>query len=250
MRIDHINSNFHPREFIHNNINYRIKTSEAIGYFKMNQVFVLEQIRFNDTIKFSDVSKDIMLLKYDIWYDWLNEIEQIILKRYNCDLKQIKKEIIEDSRIRKIYYEDSLKNNFEGRDLEYIEFWINEHSFVYTYFIEKINELDENIKKEDFFIQLTKLTTEILRRTLYELQELEVLFNHSDQKVNLCIDNVCIELIKRGIVKFDEKIDRYSSIREINSVVIKNYSDAKNLSIACNLPFKILKHRKIDYTIL
>ena len=239
---------FHPRKFVHNNINFRIKTSEAFSYFKMNQAFILKQMTYNTKFEFSLVAKDIMLLKYDVWYDWLNETEQILLT--SCaERAEIKNDIIDSARQRKIYYEKTLRENFAGHDLEFINFWINIHNKVYDLLEEKILKINDLFSKEDFFFEITRITSNILKRTLYELQELETIFFDKGD-VNLCVDNICIEIFRKDPSFIREKINSYLEIKHFNNIVIKNYSDIDDLSIICDNVLELLKEKNIEYYII
>ncbi len=240
------NVNFHPRKFIHNNIEFRIRTSEAISTYKLNQAFVLNQAAYNKHFKFSSLSKDILLLKFDVWYDWLNEVEQILLKSKN-DIKI--KEILKAAQDRKEYYEKTLRNNFEGADLEFINFWIEIHDKVYELMIKKILNLQMNVSKGDLFFNITKILSNVMKRTLYELQELETIISDRGA-VNICVDNICIEIFKKDFNFFKEKILKYQNIKKFNSVVIKNYSDSDNLEISCEKALEYLKENNIEYIII
>ena len=244
----HESAPFHPRKFIHNNIDFRTKTSDAISMFKAGQSFVLKQMAHNTKFEFSLVSKDIMLLKYDVWYDWLNEVEQILLT--SCESREeIKKDILESAKQRKKYYENTLLENFTGRDLEIIKTWINIHEKIYHMLEEKILDVSDSLDIGDLFFEIARFTSSILRRTLYELQELEtVFFDRGD--VNLCVDNICMKLFKKSPDIILEKIDIYLKIKKFNKVIIKNYSDIEELEIVCDRMLKELQKRNIEYYII
>lgn len=239
---------FHPRKFIHNNINFRIKTSEAIYRFKLDQSFILNQMINNNRFEFSPLSRDIMLLKYDVWYDWINEIEQLLLQSKE-DIPTIKTTTKELSKDRKIYYENTLRDNFDDEDLEYINFWIDSHEEVYNLLEKKISDIREDISKEDMFIEITRITSNIMKRTLYELQEIESLFFDRGD-VNICVDNICVEIFKNDINIFRNKIESFLKIKPINRVVIKNYSDIDGLELFCEQAINILNERNIDFYII
>jgi len=239
------NQYFHPRKFIHNNINFRIKTSEAMNLFKMNQTFVLKQMTYNFKFEFSLVSKDIMLLKYDVWYDWLNEVEQLLLSS-NKSREDNKKDILKLSLERKKYYEKTLKENFAGDDLKFVNFWIEIHERVYFLLEDKIKNISSLLKKEDFFFEISRITSNVMKRTLYELQELETIFFDKGE-INICIDNIFIEILKRDLDFFKNKINKYQNIKNFKCVVIKNYSDVDDLEIVCEKAFNYLKEKNISY---
>lgn len=239
---------FHPRKFTHNNINFRIKTSEAISMFKAKQAFVLKQMPYNTKFEFSLVAKDIMLLKYDVWYDWLNEVEQILLT--SCESrKEIKNSILIVARQRKIYYENTLLENFTGKDLKLIKMWIDIHEKVYNLLEEKILKTNDSLSNGDLFFEITRITSNILKRTLYELQELEtIFFDRGD--VNFCVDNICVEIFKKSPDIIIEKIDEYLKIKKFDKIVIKNYSDVDDLEIVCEKMLSTLQNKNIEYYII
>jgi len=249
MRNIEVSKYFHPRKFIHNNIKFRIQSSESISLFKIQQAFILKQMYSNANFEFSIVSKDIMLLKYDIWYDWINEIEQLIL----CDMKnnilEIKSKIIKLARERKKYYEELLRENFKDRELEFINFWIDSHEKIYTLLEEKISNIDDNLDKGIFFSSIVNIISSILKRTLYEIQELETIF-FQDIDVNICIDNIYIEIFKKDPTIFEEKIKDFMKIKKFNKIIIKNYSDIDNLEVACTRVLNLLKENNIKYYII
>jgi len=242
------NRYFHPRKFIHNNINFRIKTSEAMNLFKANQTFVLKQMTYNSKFEFSMVSKDIMLLKYDVWYDWLNEVEQLLLGS-DISREDNKRDILELASERKKYYEDTLRENFAGDDLKFVNFWIEIHEKLCSLLKDKIKNISSLLKKEDFFFEITRITSNVMRRTLYELQELETIFFDSGE-VNICIDNICIEISKKDVNFFKDKINKYQNIKKFKRVVIKNYSDIDDLEIIYENALDYLKEQNISYYII
>jgi len=249
MRQEELNNYFHPRKFIHNNIKFRIQSSEDISLFKIQQAFILKQMYSNTNFEFSTVSKDIMLLKYDIWYDWINEIEQLLLCDEKNNIIEIKSKIIDLARERKRYYEELLRENFKGKELEFINFWIDTHEKVYNLLEEKINNIDDNLDKSILFSSIVNSTSSTLKRTLYEIQELETIF-FQDTDVNICIDNICIEIFRKDPNIFEEKIKDFTKIKKFNKITIKNYSDIDSLEIICEKVLDFLKENNIKYYII
>jgi len=67
-------------EYAQNNINFRIVSSHTISKFKEAQAFDFNEINtaeYKD--KFSKSTREIVLIEYDYWFNFLLEVERYFL---------------------------------------------------------------------------------------------------------------------------------------------------------------------------
>lgn len=238
----------HPRKFIRNNIEYRISCSKSIAAFKNSQEFILNQMAFNPYHKFTNIAKEILLLKYDIWYDYINEIEQYILCNFNLDVEVLLENIVKLSDKRADYYHNTLEVNFTSEvDIFYIEKWKEQHNYIYDFLVLEIQKLPK-CNPTTIFKKIVELLNKVMNHTLYELQELDVLI-YSDETPGISIDNICIHLHKKEHLFLIDKIKRYQEIRKFDSIIIKNQT-SNDIELKCEIFFGELEKLGLKYSII
>lgn len=219
----------HPREYVANNIEYRIASAGAIAKYKQSQAFVLSELAFNPFHKFSFVAKEILLLKYDIWFDFLCDVEQYFLVHPELN-KDVIENIIEMSDSRERYYIETMRANKGTFKADYTDTWIEQHSKVYDLVKGKLRDMHIT-NPSSFYVAMSALFTEILTHTLYELQELDVIF-YSDDIPVFNMDKTCFSYKQfTGHCLICERIEAYQKLRPFNDVIIKKY-------ISDDIPFE------------
>jgi len=240
----------HPREFVQNNIEYRISSCTSLVSFKKNQEFILNQMAFNPFHKFSKISKEILLLKYDVWYDFLNETEQYILCNFTMDAEELIEGLISLSNERVVYYYDLLASEFTADiEVQYLQEWNKQHSKIYDYLVMKIREL-KNQSPTIIFRRTVDILNDVMAHTLYELQEIDVLLFSEDETPGISIDDICVYLHSKDNKFLFNKIKDYQAIRPFSKMVIKNQTQ-ENLENKCHIFFSHLaKENNIEYIII
>lgn len=250
MRNDSCSLWFHPRGFVENNIKYRIASGAAIAKYKHSQAFLLSELSFNPFHDFSKVAKEVLLLKYDIWFDFLCEVEQFLLvaeKDSACD--GCVHRIIQMSDERVTYYEETMKQNPDIFNPEYLDMWLSIHAETYKLLVQNILDL-QDLKSHEFFSKMTEVLINTMNHTLYELQEIDVLF-FSEGDLQFNYDSVCCDFYDKfdGRMLIGETYDKFKEIRDTGHIIIKQYSDVA-------IPFSMtplkayLDDRKINYTVI
>jgi len=239
----------HPRKFIKNNIQYRIASSRALVNYKNAQVFLMSEVAFNPFHNFSNIAKEILLLKYDIWFDYLCEIEQYFLVEKGKYITEENVNIINElSDMRVSYYKRIMRENEDVFEPKYIEIWNEVHELVYGYLKETINDLID-LKKSEGFIKLTENVINVMNHSLYELYEIDVLF-FTKKEFIFNFDSICNDYVEIfGDSLIYEKIRIFRKIRKSDDVIIKEYDDA-HISFKESKTRQILKKEGINYKIL
>lgn len=239
----------HPREYVRNNIEYRISTANAISSFKRDQVFIMGEISYNPHHVFSDTAKEIMLLKYDVWYDYINEVEQYILCS-DGSISEMIHEVMLMSDARIDYYEEILRDNFtEQFQVEYIAQWTEYHNYIYNKLKKSVTSLkNADITKSQLFSKIVRMITKAMNHTLYELQELDVL-RFSNDSPSFNVDDTCIDIMQENKDAFLDRVYRFLEVRSFSNIIIKQQTDSSLTSI-CRRSIDILAERGISSVII
>jgi len=240
---------FHPRKFIENNIKYRISSGASIAKYKHSQAFLLTELSFNPYHEFSRIAKEILLLKYDVWFDFLCEVEQFLLVNSNKYIDEgCVRQIIDMSDERVAYYEETMGDNPDVFSEDYLATWKQVHEMSYNLLKENIREL-KDLNASEFFDGMTEKLINTMNHTLYELHECDVVF-FSDGILEFNLDSVCCTYHdKFGESLIVNKYDIYTKVRATDLILIKQYSDV-------NIPFnqtplkRILEEKQIKYKVV
>lgn len=240
----------HPREFVPNHIDFRISTAKSISHFKTAQGFILDQLSYNPYHTFSNIAKEILLLKYDVWFDFIVELEQCFLVNYDSASKEELLEIavkLSDKRVP--YYMSSLRKEFtDTTSREYINKWDIEHKNVYEYFVKEIRSHTTESPHALYRAIIYDLT-KVMNHTIYELQELDiVLFGENTPSFN--IDDVCYKINKDDPNYLIKKLHRYQDYRKgsFTKINLKNQTSS-DVSIVCKIWLGKLEDVGVTYTI-
>lgn len=225
MRQDTCSLWFHPRSFVENNVKYRIASSRAIAKYKHSQAFLLSELSFNPYHEFSREAKEIILLKYDIWFDFLCEVEQFLLVSHSETMtKDFIDFVISLSDERVEYYHETMISNEEVFERKFLSVWEEVHTEIYNLFKKNISEL-YNITTGEFFGKMTDLLINTMNHTLFEVHEIDILF-FTDGPLQFNFDSLCCDYKDAyGKTLVSKKIDIYFQVRKTEKIIIKQYTD-------------------------
>lgn len=215
---------FDSKKFLPNSIKFREVSSLCISKYKEAQAFALGELVNNPTHKFSKTAKEILLLKYDVWFRWLVEVEEM-LRRSNKDT-DIKSDIIKVSDELEAEYNKVLNNYCNIFDARYVDIWTKTHKLIYKYFKAKVLNTSTNDKGK-FMASITDMLIIIMDNTLFELHEIDNLIKGN--KVFVSFDDICLDYPKVMGTESCLLVDKLAVYKEYFpvvdvDVVIKDYS--------------------------
>ena len=243
-------------EFYPNNIQFRIQSSLAIEKYKNVQRYQLNQLA-NGKHKFGQETREVLLLKYDMWSRWLMEIEnlsiEIMSKRATdkVEVKDLTSFIDLSDKTSAVYTKIITSKHAEYFNQTMSGMWLTMHEQAYSYMIAEIKKL-AGYSFSMAFARMTDLLIEVLQYALVELYEIDVNFcKHST--CSLCDkseDEVCpaVESSAPTVLVFSdicEKVNHslgvklvmerakiYKDYFNIQNVYFKNYTD-REIPSAC-----------------
>ena len=217
--------NFHPRQFVGNNIEYRIGSSAALARFKESQSFLLNQLAMNPFHEFSRTAREILLFKFDVWFDFLCEVEQyILINQGECDFNDIRK--MADARRKYVY--KTLREETDSIEQEYLEVYIKSITSIKPYLEGSAKSIFKtDISPSSKFGALVDLAIQTISHILYVVQELDVIF-FSDRTPILNLDAMScgleIPFSDEGVICSSElRLIEYQKVRPFDELIIKNY---------------------------
>jgi len=226
------------RPFVPNNIGLRKITSLCISKYKEAQAAALYDLSSSPTHQFSDTAREVLLLKYDIWFKWIIEIEDVLRrKQLSEDTRQI---ILEISNALEEEYTSTVLQYKDIFDQKYIKVWIKVHSFLHKYLKVKITQISiKDISK--FMIEITDTLITVMHNTLFELHEIDSLFKGN--ALFISFDDICIDYHKilNNECLMAERLGVYDrSFSDLSKdIIIKDYSKSEILTTS---PTNTIKH--------
>ena len=240
---------FHPREYVGNNIEYRIGSSAALARFKETQSFILSQLAINPFHKFSVSAKEILLFKFDVWFDLLCEIEQYML------IKQ------SDATYEEIMVLAEQRSDYAYETLDKAD--CVESDFLKTYkelilILRPLHEetleslLATDISPSSKFGSIVDLGIRALNHVLYVVQELDVIY-YTDSTPMLNLDALSCDMVSpissTHICSAIKRIDAYRKIRYFDEIIIKDYVEFDRVFDRSRL-HEVLSERGIKYKLI
>lgn len=67
-----------------NNIRFRIVSSNSVAQYKMDQAFDFNELVNNADYSFSQESREILLLHYELWFRFIIRLERVLIKNGNA----------------------------------------------------------------------------------------------------------------------------------------------------------------------
>jgi hypothetical protein len=223
MKIREESHYFHPRPFVGNNIEYRIGCSAALARFKDSQSFILGQLAFNPFHTFSATAKEILLFKFDVWFDLLCEMEQYLLVRQN-NMKY--EDLLEMSEERQMYAYKTLLGA-EIIDQEFFKRYLEIMEPLKTYHENILKDLmTTDLNPASIFGATVDLAVRALNHILYVIQELDVvLYSENTPIINLDVLSCEITdpITSETYCPATERLKVYRSMRDFDEIIIKDY---------------------------
>lgn len=216
------------REFVANNIALREISSRCISKYKESQAFALNELQGNATHSFSKTAREILLLKYDTWFKWLIEVEDLV-RRYDkhqtdIAIAAIIIKISDDLEKEYIGILNAYPSVFEA---QFVKVWLQAHSFMYKYLRAKIMHFSTQDLRS-FFINITDTLIRVMDNTLFELHEIDNLFLNP-KEVFVSFDSICLDyrqVIQTGECLLVQRLGVYKKTfpETAQAVIIKDYS--------------------------
>lgn len=217
-------------EFYSNSIQFRVISSKQLEKFKNVQAFQLNQV-INGSYKFDETTREVVLLKYDMWSRWLYEIENLFIE-LNGDRTNTFK-VINDKHINYIvslidktsdFFMDIVKNKHpDNFNQDFINIWLEMHQIAHDYLTDSIYDL-LGINFNRAFGMIVDKIISVLQYSLVEIYELDNVSKNLD--AFLIIEDLSMSL-KRSTDKclLLERALIYKKHFDINTFYIKNYTD-------------------------
>ena len=213
---------FHPREFVGNNIDFRIGSSATLARFKDSQTYILNQLVFNPYHKFSTTATEILLLKYDLCFDCMCEVEQYLLVHMNKPLDQ--REIIGMSRMRIQYLKETLESVPNVVNPEYFEVWFKQHKLLHSHVEKSLKDtINLGMSPSHIFRALVDTMIKVINHTVFELQELDLIYFSNETPIFNVDELSCYIENENDDCPLFERIVKLQGIRPFNEIIIKDY---------------------------
>ena len=239
--------------FNSNCIEFRIQSAKAIEKFMNVQAFQLNQL-VNGKFYFAQDRREILLLKYDMWFRWLIEIENFFIELCGSKSNQEKTTSKKDlefiiklaDKTSKSYHNVILNVAPERFEEQFVKIWLKIHSFSYNYMIEELKDL-EHLSFAKAFNIIVDILVYVMQYTLIEIYELDSLFCQKISECEFCehgelcpknkrdehdqIPFLIIGPISKNCIKNSFKclpIKRliiYKEYFDIKEIYFKNYTD-------------------------
>lgn len=222
--------------FYPNSVEFRIVSSKALEKFKNVQSFQLNQL-VNGKFFFKQDRREILLLKYDMWNRWLQEVENFFIQCHEtCDrIRQKDIDVVVALAEKTAYlYNKTITDTHDYHfDTEFTAVWFDIHNVAF-------DELTENLRKlsgtyEEVFVRLVDMMCVGLQYTLIELYELNELFKQKDHsEMFLVVSNYSLAYIANfGYAIEAHRAKYYKERFGVQTVYFKNYTD-------CNIPLRLI----------
>lgn len=213
---------------VRNNIAFRVESSQAIAKFKQHENFILGQILYGK-YDFSETSREIILLNFRLWTDWLNQIENTISFLEEEKLTQSdKNHILYKAKAVENKYTKALISNSEIFKTKKSKCWLEVHKIVgYEHLIGEINKI-VGCSKVRAFNTIVDALIETMLMVMYELWEIK-LVSHVEYENKLAFTEMCnLKLNSKNPVNFLlKRAEIYSKYYGEVDFVIQNYTSQK-----------------------
>lgn len=251
---------------IANNLGFRIEASNVLANYKLTQNFTLGELIKTATHEFSTTAKEIVLAKYDAWFLFLMDMEHVIAM--STDLENFKKiikyienkydkyirddefEILKHIIRRDIVIEYDIKEvikiltliryriyskiieNESLFDKQYVEFWGEIHDSLFQSLMHKITAT--KFEPASYYNGIGIYLSRLLHHTLYEVYEIDILFNKElpflvlnyDDVVNDVMSDLKINALEYRLKKYIEECSKRGYKK--STVKLKLYEEQLN----------------------
>ena len=213
-------------KYIPNNLEFRMYSAKAREDYSNAQSFALGQLLANKAHKFSPTAKELLLLKYDVWLQWLLQCEKYLREVKTFDKETRKILIIGSGKIQRAYVE-TIKNNPKYFVVKYSEVWLKVHSNLYALLTQTILEYEAK-SIIDLITKIGSILVETMDATLYELQELDCVMYSDKKEPCISVSEACFNWheVFPDRCAVVERLKQYEKIvGKIDTIGIKVYTD-------------------------
>lgn len=221
--------------FVKNNIRFRSVAAKALEYFYNSKAFMLNDLILERN-QFSEVARETLLLLFNGYSRFVNELESMMLNRYIMDSSDINQIV---GHLESIHQTNC--NVFDGHynlfDPQFIRAWQKTHSQNQNALILRVKGI-LNLTQMEAYPSIVNSIVYALQATLYELYELDCLLgsnfvtkrctcNRSNtNKLVAYVDDYALDYYSAtGTFLLHERIQQYlGMVCEPFPLTIKNYS--------------------------
>jgi len=236
---------------IRNHLNYRISASLRAESFRRLQAFSLNEVQNNHLYKFHEDSKSAIVLQYDIWNTWVNELERLLLNMESQEPLSHKMNL-RIVKIAKGKYKQYLRLLEEESDMfspSFVHIHKQTNAIMMNRFLHKMCKC-EGKSQIDAIVYLTKCLESFLHSSLYELQEVDYLvFNYGSAEVKEPFVSIDQQDLNDDNNKSNcsvlERTRIYLKEFSLEKIVVKSYIDAP-----CNLDNVIAKIQELGLKLI
>ena len=237
-------------KYVKNNTSFRIATSEIQERYKKMQNFMLSEMSTGSNVFPEDV-REIYLLKLDLWFyflciierDWLNNpFEALDQNRLN--------EVLSVCSDISGKYNEVMHNNPENFNKSVLDPWSEVHYGLYEYLISKINKVS-GMNMQDAYIYIGDNLIDVLKATLYELHEINILLNLYSERLAgpgeavLLFSDICPSYFdETGKCLIGERYSVYKKYFDLNEIIVRDYS---NTGMTSKCIESLSKYGKINF---
>ena len=258
---------------IANNLYFRIEASKVLANYKLTQSFTLNELTKTTAHKFSVTAKEIVIAKYDAWFLFLIDTENVItmsteLKKINKMIEYIKNKYsnyLRDDEVKKLnhiairdiileydikeiikilaliryrIYSKTIENE-PLFDKEYIKIWNEIHKPLFQALIHKITAT--RLEPASYYNEIGIFLSKLLHHTLYEVYEIDVLLNKElpvlvlnyDDVVNDVMEEMKLNILEHRMKKYIEVCKKLGC--KISTVRLKIYENQLNDKIILDI---------------
>lgn len=222
-----------------NNILFRIASADAISKFKSIQAHSFAQVVRTD-ISFDAAAKEVVLLEYDRFSQWLYKMERILLNVGDAAIsRQLQHALVESFREEINVIETVLTAHESTFPATIVDFTKMVHAYSQPMLHAKLSEMLQSDSASKCFGNMVDLITDYLQHMLTSLHE------YSNNVVNascpfLCVSSWCMHF-KDDEMPFLSMIRRAQFFKKMNTgstFTLKNYTsgdfDSANIVSALN----------------
>lgn len=177
------------RDYVRNNIYFRIIACKALETYKNTQAFVLGDIT-NGKHKFSETPRELMLLMFDNWFRYLLFLERFSLSKHEPFTADDIERITIEAQVTIDTITEIALSNTDVFDNRFISIWRQTHKALDEYLFLSIAELAGQTNT-NVFPNIVKSLSKCLNASLLELHEIDCLVYK--QQMFVSFDPVCLE---------------------------------------------------------
>jgi len=237
---------FLGESYIQNNLAYREVTSDVIIDFKIAQKAVMNQLQMNNSHQFSKTAKEVLLLKYSVWFNFLLKLELVLLTTKPEERRERIGALLNE---RSRCYKDTIKRNPKIFDQEWFEIWdiVHQHLFDYLTITHQILDVNDKCK---YYRSFGKLLIKVLSQTLFEAFEVDVILNKDKDYIHLHLNSLDFSYKEAtGKSLLVTRMKYYEKIKKVNKVILSSYIDSGLVPVEATDIYQYLKEKGYEIEI-